>query len=295
LQYLVNSNELLKQLKMKKILSIISVLSLFLLYSCEKNVITYGTTDLDQNAHAQVRFVYDLPLVTSTTHNITLLKYNDQIYSEVGTPLGSIFPNSIAKYHRVPVGSVKVDAFKTATKDVVAYSSTFNITKGKWSAFAYQENQPPLLVQDPEEYQTGHPWNDTITYIRFVNLFHKSDGVTPFGRLTLKGVRTVGGVTTYIDIASANYMEASDYMPYKLDRKGIAVWSGTESAMVFALFDASGQQLTHFATTAATTKTAHTVTGYSLTKGVNYIFHLNGKEGTNNATQAIRVSTIAVN
>lgn len=280
---------------MKKILSIISVLSLFLLYSCEKNVITYDNSDLDVNAFAQVRLVYDLPLVTSATHNITLLKYNDQIYSQVGTALGSILPNSIAKYHRLPIGANKVEAFKSATKDVLAYSANFTVAKGKWSAFIYNENQPPLLVQDPEEYQTGHPWNDTVAYIRFVNLFHKVDGVTPFGRLTLKGVRTVGGVTTYIDIASANYMEASDYMPYKLDRKGIAIWSGTESSMVFALFDANGQQLTHFATASATTKANHSVSGYSLTKGVNYIFHLNGKEGTNNATQAIRVSTIAVN
>ncbi|MDP3398864.1 MAG: hypothetical protein Q8S23_06925 [Bacteroidales bacterium] len=280
---------------MKKILSIISVLSLFLLYSCEKNVITYDNSDLDQNAFAQVRLVYDLPLVTSATHNITLLKYNDKIYSQVGTALGSILPNSIARYHRIPVGTNKVDAFKGAGKDVVAYSSNFTIAKGKWSAFVYKDNEPPLLVQDPEDYQTGHPWNDTVAYIRFVNLFHKADGVTPFGRLTLKGVRTVGGVTTYIDIATADYKGATDYIPYKLNRQGIIIWSGTESNLVFALFDANGQQLTHFATTAATTKTAHSVTGYSLAKGVNYIFHLNGKEGTNNATQSIRVSTIAVN
>ncbi|MHC1779568.1 MAG: hypothetical protein AB9922_04975 [Bacteroidales bacterium] len=280
---------------MKKILSIISVLSLFLLYSCEKNVITYPTTDLNTNTHAQIRFVYDLPIVTSSAENITRLKYNDILYSQVGTALGSILPNSTAKYHMVPVGALKVETFKSATMDVPVYSNTFNIAKGKWSAFVYNAAQPPLLVQDPEEYQTGHPWNDTLTYIRFVNLFHKADGVTPFGKLTLKGVRTIGGVTTYITIGTAGYKEATDYLPYKLYRQGITIWSGTESSMVFALFDESGNQLTHFATTSATTKTAHTVTGYSMTKGVNYIFHVNGKEGTNNATQAIRISTIAVN
>jgi hypothetical protein len=280
---------------MKKILSIISVLSLFLLYSCEKNVITYPTTELNQNTYAQIRLVYDLPLTASSTHNITRLKYNDVLYSQVGTALGSILPNSTAKYHSVPVGALKVETFKSATMDVPVYTNTFNIAKGKWSAFIYNDAQPPLLVQDPEEYQTGHPWNDTLTYIRFVNLFHKADGVTPFGRLTLKGVRTVGGVTTYITIATANYKEATDYMPYKLDRKGITVWSGTETSMVFALFDENNNQLTHYATTSATTKTAHSATGYSLVKGVNYIFHINGKEGTNNATQAIRLSTIAVN
>lgn len=280
---------------MKKILSIISVLSLFLLYSCEKNVITYPTTDLNQNTYAQIRLVYDLPIVSSSTHNITRLKYNDILYSQVGTALGSILPNSTAKYHAVPVGALKVEAFKTSTMDVVAYTNTFNIAKGKWSAFIYNETQPPLLVQDPEEYQTGHPWNDTLTYIRFVNLFHKADGVTPFGKLTLKGVRTIGGVKTFITVGTAGYKEATDYLPYKLDRKGIAIWSGTESAMEFALFDESGNQLTQYATSTATTKTAYTSTGNSMIKGVNYIFHLNGKEGTNYATQAIRLSTIAVN
>ena len=280
---------------MKKILSILSVLSLFLLFSCEKNVITYGTTDLNEDTHAQIRFVYDLPLTASATHNITRLKYNDQLYSEVGTALGSILPNSHAKYHVIPVGANKVDAFKGAGRDVMAYTSNFTIDKGAWSAFVYNENQPPFMVKEPQEYQTGHPWADTVAYIRFVNLFHKADGVTPYGPITLKGVRTVSGVTQYVDIATANYKEATDYIPYKLDRKGIAIWSGTESSMIFALFDAQGNQLTHFATAAATTKTPFSATGYSLTKGVNYIFHLNGKEGTNNATQAIRLNTITVN
>ncbi|NCB19883.1 MAG: hypothetical protein EOM61_09725 [Bacteroidia bacterium] len=280
---------------MKKLLSIISVLSLFLLYSCEKNVITYNATDLDQDQFAQIRLVYDLPIVTSTTHNITMLKYNDQLYSQVGTALGSILPNSMAKYHRIPVGSNKVDAYKGAAKDVLAYTSNFTIEKGKWSAFIYQENQPPLLVQDPEEYVTGHPWADTVAYVRFVNLFHKADGVTPYGRLTLKVERIVNGVTQWVDVATCDYKEASTYNPIKLNRKGIAIWSGTESSMIFALFDANGNQLQYFASTSASTKAAHRVTGYSLTKGVNYIFHLNGKEGTNYATQSIRVSTISIN
>lgn len=280
---------------MKKLLSIISVLSLFLLYSCEKNVITYNATDLDQNQYAQIRLVYDLPIVTSTAHNITMLKYNDQLYSQVGTALGSIFPNSAAKYHRIPVGSNKVDAYKGAAKDVLAYTSNFTIEKGKWSAFIYQESQPPLLVQDPEEYETGHPWADTLTYVRFVNLFHKADGVTPYGRLTLKVQRVVDGANQWVDVATCDYKEASTYNPIKLNRKGIAIWSGTETAMIFALFDANGTQLQHFATSSASVKSNHQVTGYSLTKGVNYIFHLNGKEGTNYATQSIRVSTIAVN
>lgn len=283
---------------MKKIFTIVSVISLFLLASCEKHVITYGTTDMDVTTQAQLRLVYDLPLVTTTTENITLLKYNDQITSQISTALGGIYPNSTAKYHALPIGATKVETFKGAAKDVAVYSNTFSLAAGKWSAFIYSKTEAPLLIQDPEEYETGHPWIDTVTYIRFVNLFHKADG-TPYGKIYLKGRRpaTMPNVSTYdyVDIAACNYKEASAFVPYKLWRNGIKVWSGTESSMVFVLFNEAGEQLTSFATSGATVKTPFVITGYSMTKGVNYIFHLNGKEGTNYATQAIRLSTIAVN
>jgi hypothetical protein len=198
----------------------------------------------------------------------------------------------------LPIGATKIETFKGANKDVAVYSNTFNLPAGKWSAFIYKTTEAPLLIQDPEEYQTGNPWIDTVTYIRFVNLFHKADG-TPYGKIYLKGRRpaTLPNVSVYdyVDIAACNYKEASEYVPYKLWRKGITIWSGTETSMDFALFNEAGELLTSFATSTATVKTPFVFSGYSMTKGVNYIFHLNGKEGTNHATQAIRLSTIAVN
>lgn len=282
---------------MKKIFSILSVVSLFLLASCEKNVLSYQTTDLDVTTKAQVRLVYDLPVVAAAAQNITLLKYNDQRVSQISTALGSIFPNSTAKYHVLPIGANKVEAFKGATMDQLVYSNTFNVPAGKWSAFVYDANQAPLMVQDPEEYETGHPWQDTVTYIRFVNLLYKADGVTPFGKVYLKGRRaaTQPNINTYdyIDIAECDFKQSSGYIPYTLKRNGIAIWSGTETGMVFVLFDQNGNLLQTFSSTNVLGD--YSATGYSMTKGVNYIFHLNGKMGTNYATQSVRLSTIAVN
>ncbi|MFA6335230.1 MAG: hypothetical protein WCX48_06685 [Bacteroidales bacterium] len=274
---------------MKKILTLISVLMVIGLVSCEKNDITYKTTDLDLTKYAQVRLVYDLPLVASATQNVARLLYNNDTVSMVSTALGSIFPNSTAKYHALPIGTNTVKLLKSTYATI--YENSFNLTAGKWSAFVYNTSQPPILIQDPEEYQTGDPWADTLTYIRFVNLFHKADG-TPYGKLYLKGKRTIDGVVQYIDIAEANYGEASDYNPYKLYRQGIKVWSGTEASLVFTVFDATGAQLQYY--TSSTVRAAYTATGYSLTKGINYIFHFNGIEGTY-TTQAVRLSTIAVN
>ena len=283
---------------MKKIFSILSVVSLFLLASCEKNVLSYQATDLDVTTKAQVRLVYDLPIVpSSTTHNITLLKYNDQLVSPVSTALGGIFPSTIARYHVLPIGANKVEAFKGAAKDQLVYSNTFNVQAGKWSAFVYDANQAPLMVQDPEEYETGHPWTDTVTYIRFVNLLYKADGVTPFGKVYLKGRRsaTQPNINTYdyIDIAECDFKQSSGYIPYTLKRNDIAIWSGTENGLAFVLFDESGNLLKTFSSTNVLGD--YSATGYSMTKGVNYILHLNGKMGTNYATQSVRLGQIAVN
>jgi hypothetical protein len=64
--------------------------------------------------------------------------------------------------------------------------------------------------------------------------------------------------------------------------------------MVFVAFDGAGNRLKHFPTSTGAL-TDWTATAFSLGKGKNYIFHMNGKEGAKYADQAIRLSTIALN
>ncbi len=281
---------------MKTILTLFSVLAVFLLVSCETNEITFGTTDIDLSKSAEVRLVYDIPVLTSSTQNITRLKYNDLLVSEVSTALGGMLPNSTAKYHVVPQGSVKVEAFKGTTKDVLQYSNTFAVGSGKYSVFIHDLNTAPLVIQDADVFPSSDAWADTLTHIQFVNLLYKADGVTPYGTLFLKGRRGAGTTASpyvYIDIASCGFKEASKLTPYKLVKSG-KVWSGTETGMVFVAFDAAGNRLKHFPSSSGAL-TDWTATGFSLGKGRNYIFHLNGKEGAKYADQVIRLSTFALN
>ena len=281
---------------MKTILAFCSIIMVFLLAACEKNVITFGTTNIDQTTSAEVRLVYDIPYVASTTLNITRLKYNGQMVSEVSTALGSIFPNSTAKYHVVPQGQVKVEAFTGTTKDVLQYSNTFTVGAGKYTAFIHSLTDVPYVIKDVDVFPTSDAWADTLANVQFVNLLYKADGVTPYGTLTLKGRRGAGTTASpyvYINIASRGFKEASTLNPYKLIKQG-TVWSGTETGLAFVVYDAAGNLLKYYpSATGALTDWA--ATGYSLGKGKNYIFHINGKVGTNYATQAIRLSTIALN
>lgn len=281
---------------MKTTLILVSVLMVFLLASCEKNEITFGSTTIDLTKSAEVRLVYDIPVVATTTLNITRLKYNDQLVSEVSTALGGILPNSAAKYHVVPQGTVKVDAYKGTTKDVLQYSNSFTVGSGKFTAFIHSLTEAPFVIQDADVFPATDAWADTVAHIQFVNLLYKADGVTPYGTIFLKGRRGAGTATSpyrYIDIASCGFKEASKLIPYKLVKSG-TVWSGTETGMVFVAFDGAGNRLKHFPTSTGAL-TDWTATAFSLGKGRNYIFHMNGKEGAKYADQAIRLSTIALN
>jgi len=281
---------------MKTILALVSVLMAFLLASCEKNLITFGSTDIDLAKSAEVRLVYDLPIVSTASQNITRLKYNGVMVSEVSTALGSIFPNSPAKYHVVPQGAVKVDTYTGVTKDVVQYSNTFTVGSGKFTAFIHSSTEAPLVIKDVDAFPYGDAWADTTANIQFVNLFYKADGVTPFGPLTLKGRRGAGTTASpyvYINIATCAFKEASALIPYKLVKSG-TIWSGTETGMVFVAYDAAGNLLKYFPTTTGAL-TDWTATAISLGKGRNYIFHMNGKQGVKYVDQAIRLSTITLN
>ncbi len=279
---------------MKKVIYVISVIAVILITACEKHVLTYETTELNSATTAQVRIVYDVPL-SGSAHSLTRLLLNDKLVSDVTTALGGIYPNSSAKYFAVNQGTVKMDAFTGTTKDVLKYTNTFNVSAGKkYSVFIHDLAQPPYVLEDPDVFPAADPWKDTVAFVQFVNLLYKADGVTPYGKLFLKGRRGAGTVASpyvYFDIAQSDFKQSSAFIPYKLVKPSVA---GTESAMAFVLLNEDGTMLQHFPSSSGAL-TNYAATGYSLTKARVYIFHLNGKLGTNYAGQIIRLSTYGLN
>ena len=277
---------------MKKIFTLTAAVVSLLFVSCEKQAIGYLSDDIDVTKFAQIRFVNDLPIVPSgTTYNVTRLKYNDALVSEVSTTLGSMLPNSAAKYHVVPIGPLKIDAYRSATKDVVHYTNTINIPAGRWSAFVHNVAEAPFMVETPSEFPSMDPWKDTVCTIQFVNLLYKADGTPYTGKLFLKGRRGTAAPYTYVDIAQCGFKEASNFVKYRL-YKTATVWSGDEGKLAFVLFDESGNLLKDFSS--GITVRDFSAIDYTLGKGRHYIFHLNGKLGTNSSTQSIRLSTITL-
>ncbi|MBP1641226.1 MAG: hypothetical protein H6Q17_2809 [Bacteroidetes bacterium] len=279
---------------MKKIHIILLAMFGLVFASCQKNELSYPCSDLDTNTNSELRVLNVIP-VTGTCDTLLI---NGQNYSSVSTTLGGYIPFSTTKYLAVPIGiasiSLKYNA-KTTTPAVSAftYTNSVTLTSGKWSAYIYNASKAPALLQDADDVPTTDAWADTVCFIRVANFFFQSDGVTPFGNITLKAKKNITGAT-WETVASDIAFGTQTAAYYKYSLKNTAAsspWSGTETNITFAVFDGSGNQLQYYASTSSTAQSAYSSTGWSLGKGRAYVIYLNGKQGTSNATQFIRLGS----
>ena len=263
--------------------------------ACQTNEITFPMSELDTEAYSEVRLINAIP-VSGASDTLLL---NGKNYSSVSTVLGSYYPASTPKYFAVPIGAATISLrflAKTTTPTVAAFNYAGNMTlvKGKWSAYIHDSTKDPIMLQDADAVPATDAWNDTVCFIKFANFFYKADGVTPFGKVTLKAKRNVTGAaweTVATDIEFGT--QTANYYLYKLKNVlNAKPWSGIEANITFAIFDSAGTQYQQFTSATTSTKAAYSSTSWSLGKGRAYVIYLNGKEGTtNNKDQFIRLGS----
>ena len=268
---------------MKKINIILFAILGLAFVSCQTNEITYPVSTVDLTKYSEVRVLNAIP-VTGTSD--TLL-FNNANYSSVSTALGGYYPLSAPKYFIVPFGNDSISlrfVAKTTTPTVAAftYKGSMTLTKGKWSAYIYNAAKNPILLQDSDQVPSTDAWKDTVCFVRVANFFFKADGVTPFGKLTLKVQKN--NSTVWETVASnVDFGTQSFYYHYTLkNTAGVKPWSGTESNITFAIFDSNGVQYQQFTSATTSVKGAYSLTLQSFSKGRAYVIYIIGKEGTTN-------------
>ena len=282
---------------MKKIYIIVLAIVGLVFNSCQTNEIVFPFEELDVTNNSEMRLLNVIPITGSSD---TLL-FNGKNYSSVTTSLGGYYPYSTPKYFALPLGanSISLRFIAKTTKptvDAFNYAGNVNLTQGKWSAYIYDKTKDPILLKDDNVVPTTDAWNDTVCFIKLANFFFKADGITPFGKITLKAKKGITGadwetIASDIDFGT----QSASYFNYKLkNTKSVIPWSGIETTITLALFDATGTQFKQFSSSTATTKGDYSSTGWSLGKGRAYVIYLNGKEGTtNNSDQFIRLSSFS--
>jgi len=281
---------------MKKINIILFAILGLAFVSCQTNEITFPVSTVDLTKYSEVRVLNAMPV----TGNSDTLLFNNANYSSVSTALGGYYPADPApKYFTVPFGNDSISlrfVAKTTTPTVAAftYKGSMTLTKGKWSAYIYDKTKNPILLQDSDQVPSTDAWKDTVCFVRVANFFFKADGVTPFGKLTLKAKKNITGAAWETVASNIDFGTQSFYYHYTLkNTNNVKPWSGTESNISLAIFDSNGVQYQWFTSASATTKGAFSSDKtQSFAKGRAYVIYINGKEGTtNNTDQFLRLSS----
>jgi len=280
---------------MKKINFILSVILGLTCMSCRTNEITFPMSTLDVNKFSEIRVLNAIPV----TGNSDTLLINGTNYSSVSTAVGSFYPGNSPKYFAIPFGIANISLrflAKTTPPAVAAfnYTQSMTVAKGKWSAYITNASQSPVLLQDAENVPATDAWADTVCFVKVANFFFKADGVTPYGKLTLKAKKNNSTVWETVASNIDFGTQSNDYYLYKLKNTGnVKPWSGIESNISLAIFDSNGVQYQWFTTPTTSVKGAFSSDKtQSFGKGRAYVIYITGKEGTtNNTDQFIRLGS----
>lgn len=277
-----------------------------LVFSCDKHEIEFNEKPVGKNM-AEVRLIYAIPEGTvtpssskpNTSNQINRLLYNGQLYSNVATNPGGCLPSSL-RYHVVPAGDNVMEFQSNPYGDTEAviepslYKQTVNFKAGKQTCFVYNFNRPPVVVDEgfPYPNKDEWQWRDTVCLIRFVNVFHKQDGVTPYGKLRLYaryGTAKTGYSYAPVGPAVA-FGEATEWEPVKIDAGG-DLYGRRYVPFLIKEVNADGSEPDGFLQTYDSKGNASDYVYSSIycQKGRVAWMYMSGKKGTDNKSQFLRL------
>jgi hypothetical protein len=148
--------------------------------SCEKNVIEYPTTPINEMAEFQLH--YFVPVVSGSANNITRVEVNGQLYANEKAPLATynaIPSGTTGKFYAVSPGSVNFKLYQGSAGDNLVYDQNITLTAGKQNIFVHDFAQPAIV------FDNGYPYTarvtmdtDSVAWIKFYHFLYETAGVT---------------------------------------------------------------------------------------------------------------------
>ncbi|MDR1370754.1 MAG: hypothetical protein LBJ72_11620 [Dysgonamonadaceae bacterium] len=152
----------------------------FFIASCEKHEIEFDSRPADNVA--LVQFHNEIPVPSGTAYNFLKVELNgvDVTHGNVVTLSSwNTIPTQLGRYYSTNPGTATIKLYQgTAMK--LAYEQTVTLQAGKKQGLIlYDYNQPPLVVEEPDNYLPDRTSfdTDTVEYVRFFNLMREDPNV----------------------------------------------------------------------------------------------------------------------
>jgi hypothetical protein len=274
-------------MKIIKYLSL--VLAVVLTVSCEKNVIEFDATPINDMAEFQLHYM--VPVTAVAANNINRVEVNGQLFDSIKSPLSTynaVPSGSVGKFYAVNPGNVNLKLYMTAKLapkgDSLVYDQSVTLTKGKQNIFVHAFDQVPVTFDNGFPYVARETvTTDSTAWVKFYNFLYDTIGVPTTKRIQYQYVDSRSGARVNIG-APVTFGETTGWIPVTVV-KSVVVSAGSR-IITFRMqeVDASGtvigdlQVMGTTGTYAAYTATAtlfigrryhHTMAGFRAVKAPN--------------------------
>lgn len=149
--------------------------------SCEKHIVEYRATPIEDATTAQFQLHYMVPTTTGTANNINKVELNGALLTNETTPLSTynfIPSGAVGRFFSTEPGNVNLKLYKGAVTSLeLAYDRDFELPAGKYNVIVHDFSKPPVIIKNETPYPkviTDH--TGTNAWVKFYNLLYEKPG-----------------------------------------------------------------------------------------------------------------------
>lgn len=161
---------------------ILTLVCTFLCTACEKNVVEYPATPIDDETTAQFQLHYMVPVSTGAANNINKVELDGQLLANETSPLTTfnfIPSGAVGRFFSAEPGTVNLKLYRGAVSSLtLAYDQDFDLPAGKYNVIIHDFDRPPIIVKNEAPYPkltTEH--TGTTAWVKFYNFLYETPGV----------------------------------------------------------------------------------------------------------------------
>lgn len=184
--------------KLNKIL--LFLICAFIGVSCEKHVVEYKATPIDEATTAEFQLFYMVPVVSGAANTINRVELNDELLSNETAPI-SVFnfvpSGAVGRFFAATPGQVNLKMYKGVITDMLqTYDQNFDLPAGKHNVVVHDFEKPPVILSNSEPYPKVTTENTgTTAWVRFYNFLYETSGVPTSLKLQYQFQYTVDNET----------------------------------------------------------------------------------------------------
>ncbi|MGV3763810.1 hypothetical protein [Parapedobacter sp.] len=149
--------------------------------ACEKHVVEYDTTPIDDATTAQFQLHYMVPTTTGTANNINKVELNGQVLTNETTPLSTynaVPSGAVGRFFATEAGTVNLKLYRGAVGDLtLVYDRDIELPGGKHNVIIHDFDEPPIIIDNQAPYPTiTTEHTGTTAWVKFYNLLYEKPG-----------------------------------------------------------------------------------------------------------------------